>query len=349
MNARRPRDRALAGPAATVARDLALVRERRLLIDPVHAWFPLRPGDRALVTVGEAVVRGAPLAERVRDLRTDVVDGPTGEGAEPGAWWAGRPSRRDRAGALTSHGELLFRSGGRWRVASGGPGEPLAAPFAGVAREVRPGSGIALEAPVRGLLGAVVLGGPVSGRLEIVAPRDGHVRASEINVGAAGAILVVGATIDAEAITRARAVGVRGIVVAALGVKERREVLASERRGQAGAHGLPPFAVLVLDGAIGRPIASAVMAVFEALDGRTVAVIDEPPCIVIDDPEIALPQPPADSVRIVAGPMAGAEGTWAGLAGPQRFAGGVTLEAGWVHLGARLPVAVPLGDLERYG
>ena len=55
---------------------------------------------------------------------------------------------------------------------------------------------------------------------------------------------------------------------------------------------------------------------------------------------------PGEAARLC--PLAGLEGTWVGLAGPYRFAGGVILEAGWVRLGSREPVAVPLGDLERF-
>ena len=124
--------------------------------------------------------------------------------------------------------------------------------------------------------------------------------------------------------------------------------MASERRGRAGVHGLPPFAVLVLDGAVGRPIATPVLAVLDALEGRTVAIVDEPACLVIDDPEVDLPAPAPGAVRVTGGPLAGTEGTWSGLAGPCRFAGGVLLEAGWVRLNGRAPVAIPLGDLERF-
>jgi hypothetical protein len=91
------------------------------------------------------------------------------------------------------------------------------------------------------------------------------------------------------------------------------------------------------------------MEILEALEGRTVAIIDEPPAVVIDDPEVEFPEPAPGLVRVVAGPLAGSEGEWVGLAGPHRYAGGVILEAGWVRLRGRAPVAVPLSDLERYG
>jgi hypothetical protein len=58
--------------------------------------------------------------------------------------------------------------------------------------------------------------------------------------------------------------------------------------------------------------------------------------------------PSPDLVRVRSGPLAGAEGTWAGLAGPRRFPAGVTLEAAFVQFGGRPPVAIPIGDLERF-
>jgi hypothetical protein len=164
----------------------------------------------------------------------------------------------------------------------------------------------------------------------------------------AGSIIVAGARMDAEALTRARAVGIRGVVVAALGIKEQRDFLASERRGRAAVHGLPPFGILVLDGASRRPIASPLMGLFEAIEGGMVAIVGDPPTLVIDDPSVLLPAPPADLVRVRSGPLAGAEGAWAGLAGPRRFPAGVTLEAAFVRFGGRPPVAIPLGDLERF-
>jgi hypothetical protein len=50
-----------------------------------------------------------------------------------------------------------------------------------------------------------------------------------------------------------------------------------------------------------------------------------------------------------AGEHAGLEGTWGGLLGVRRFVGGVHLEAGAVQLADRSVIAVPLGDLERFG
>jgi len=328
---------------------LALVARRQLVTGPIEAWFPLGPGDRPFVAPGQAVVRGAPMADRLRDPKTVVVPGPGSKGPErPGDRWTppGAPATQDETGVPS--GELLFRSGGRWRIAAADSSEPLDAPFPGIVREVRDGIGIRLQSPAKGILGTEVLAGPTSGRLHVATGPDGELRASQVDVGATGAILVAGARIDAETLTRARAVGVRGVVVAALGIKERHDFLASEKRGRAGVHGLPPFAILVLDGAGRRPIASPIMAMLEALEGRTVAIVADPACLVVDDPDVDLPDPPRDLVRVRSGPLAGAEGTWLGLAGPRRFPARVMLEAGLVRFGERPAIAVPLGDLERF-
>ena len=327
-----------------------LLAQRTLVTSPIDAFFGLHPGDRALVTPGEAVGRGQPIVEHYRDPRTIVVDGAgsaDGPGV-PGERWAEEAGRRRRETEPAPGGELLFRSGGKWRIAGGERPDQVEAPFAGIVHEVRAGTGVTVRTSAAAVVGRTALAGPTWGRLQIVTDADGELRAQHVDVSAAGAIIVAGARIDAEALTRARAVGVRGVIVAALGIKEQRDFLASERRGRAAVHGLPSFGILVLDGAARRPIASPLMAMFKALEGSMVAIVASPPALVIDDPSIELPAPAADLVRVRSGPLAGAEGTWAGLAGPRRFPAGVTLEAAFVRFGGRPPVAIPIGDLERF-
>jgi hypothetical protein len=142
--------------------------------------------------------------------------------------------------------------------------------------------------------------------------------------------------------------GLRGVVVAGLAGKERRDFLASEARQRASLHRLPTFAVLVLDGAVRRRIASPIAAVLAALAGREVALVTDPPGLVFDEPAIEIPAAPEDLVRVRSGDRVGREGRWAGLAGLRRFADGTFLEAGWVRFEGDAPVAVPLADLERF-
>ena len=169
-----------------------------------------------------------------------------------------------------------------------------------------------------------------------------------VDVGAAGAIIVAGARIDAEALTRARAVGIRGVIVAALGIKEQRDFLASERRGRAAVHGLPPFGILVLDGAARRPIASAMMAMFEAVEGGMVAIVGDPPALVDRRPSITLPTPPRTSSAFdpARSPVPRAHGPGSPVPGASRPAS--RSRRRFVRFGGRPPVAIPIGDLERF-
>lgn len=320
---------------AEARRDLGIVRMRRLLESPIEVTFPLAPGDRALVAAGETVVPGAPIVERVRDPRIDDVVVPASSEPAPG-------------GRIPA-GELLFEWRGRWRVASGEVTEALDSPVAGIVKDVRPGIGVVVRTTGRGLRAIVTLGGPTRGQLHVASWVEGELRSGSVDVGLAGRILVVGSRIDAETLTRARAMGVRGIIVAGLASKERRDFLASENRQRAALHRLPPFAVLVLEGALRRPLAGPVMDILEALEGHDVAIVADPPMLIFDAPDLEVPAAQPDRIRIRAGQMMGREGTWAGLAGQRRFEGGVHLEAGTIRLEDGSVVAVPIGDLERFG
>jgi hypothetical protein len=183
--------------------------------------------------------------------------------------------------------------------------------------------------------------------LEIVADADADLRPAALDVGRAGAIVVAGSRVDAEALTRARAMGVRGIVAASIATRDLRDIAASEARQRASLQPLPPFALLLLEGHLRTPIASPVMAVLAALAGREVAIVDDPPLVLFDPPAEPLPAVPPDLVRVRHGPSAGREGRWIGPAGRRRFAAAVHLDAGFVDLGDEV-VAVPLSDLERF-
>ena len=126
----------------------------------------------------------------IREPRTIVVTGRRARRRQPGTpgerWTA--PGGRGRARARRRpSGELLFRSGGRWRIASGERAETLEAPSAGVVHVVRPGLGD--HDPVRRRArfpGRFALAGPTWGRLQIATGADGELRAQHVDVGAAG-------------------------------------------------------------------------------------------------------------------------------------------------------------------
>jgi hypothetical protein len=339
------------------AAGLELVHERAVLDGPIEVNFRLAPGDRPLVAAGDAIVAGAPIAERLRDPRVvELAAGAADDHARAGDRWStpAQPGTRLRRGSAPGAGELLYEHGGRWAVAAGDHPEPIDSPLAGVIRDVRPGIGIRVRAQGRVLHGVEALGDPTSGWLSLGSDRGDHrhpsggLRSTSLDVGLAGTILVIGSRVDAEALTRARAMGVRGVIVSGLAGKERRDFQGSEGRQRAALHRLPPFAVLVLDGALRRPIAGPVAAVLEGLVGSTVAIVIDPPALVFDEPGLELATPPVGHVRVRSGEHAGREGHWAGLAGLRRFAGGTFLEAGWVAFGGEPPLPVPLADLERF-
>jgi hypothetical protein len=333
----------------------AAVPSRALVVLAPTTWFELNPGDRILVGAGEPVTAGLGLAERRRDPRLEVGpptvpdEGDAATGLTPGDWWAGDGHESGvmlrRRRPRTSAGEVLLAEAGRWRVVSGEHIELLEAPAAGIVREVVAGRGIGISLAGYGVPGAFAAGGPTRGRLELV-PGEAGLRGS-LDVGRAGSILVVGGRLDSETISRARAMGVRGIVVPGLAGKDLRDLVASEARQRASLQAIAPFAVLVLDGTFRRPIPSPLVRLFESLEGREVGIVSDPPLLVVDPP-LERPEVAADWVRIRHGELAGREGRWHAPAGRRRFAAGVQLDAATIELDDGSLAVVPLPDLERF-
>lgn len=329
---------------------LELVATRPLVEDGLQVRIDLLAGDRVLVEAGEPVVAGTPLLERLRDAHVEEVDAMPGPERHPGERWTGDLARRTRGVAKkvgTVSGELLFSRLDRWRLVTGEQVDVVEAPAAGIVHSVRAGVELRIDLAGHAIPGAFGLGLPSRGVLEVATARDGELRPGALDVGRAGSILVVGSRIDAESLTRARAMGVRGVIVAALPGKDQRDFGASETRQRASLHRHPPFTVVVLDGILRRPIATAVAGLLEGLAGRDVALVADPPAVLFEDGPIAPPDP--ERVRVRHGPLAGHEGRWLGLGGPRRFGSGSHLESGLVELddGGRA-VAVALSDLERF-
>lgn len=332
-----------------------MISARPLAVPAPSTWLALAPGDRILVGAGEPVTAGLGLAERRRDPRIEIgpptVAGPgdAAAGLAPGDWWSGDGHESGtmlrRRRPRTPPGEVLAAEGGRWQVVSGDHIEMLESPGAGIVREVLPGRGIGLVLAGHGIPGAFAAGGPSRGRLELVTGEAGL--RGQLDVGRAGSILVVGGRLDSETIGRARAMGVRGIVVPGLAGKDLRDLVASDARQRASLQAIAPFAVLVLDGTFRRPIPGPLLGLFERLAGREVAIVADPPLLVVDPP-LDPPVVPPGWVRIRHGELAGHEGRWLGPAGRRRFPAGVQLAAGTVELDDGSIVVVAIADLERF-
>ncbi len=325
---------------------IAAVRARRLVVGRPRVRIALVPGDRPLVEAGARVARGEQLADRVRDahlVETVAASGRADLG--PGSWLSAehaRPGRRESAPA----GEVLYEDAGRRLLASGPHLDTLEAPAPATVEVVEAGAAIVLELDGVGISGQALLGDVVHGPLAVLPP-DADPRLA-LDVGLAGAIVVLPGRADAEALTRARAMGIAGVVVGSLAERDRRDIAASEARQRSGLHRLAPFGVLVLDGYLRRPIATPVRALFDALAGSVVGLAGDPPMLVADPPLGGFSVPPPDWVRVIGGTEAGREGRWLGPAGPRHLRAGIVAETAFVSLDDGPPMPIAVGDLERF-
>lgn len=323
---------------------VSFVVARPLIVERPRVVVPLLPGDRVATAVGAIVAPGDLLAERVRDPHlVDAVSDERGVPPRPGAWVPATPRRRRTSPA----GELLFEHEGRRRIVAGPHPDLVAAPAGGAVVEIHPGVEIVLQLEGIGIPGSALLGDPGHGRLALL-PGDADGR-TLLDVAHAGNVVVFPGRVDAEALTRARAMGIAGAIVPAFSDRDRRDVVASDARQRAGLHRLAPFPVLVLDGYLRRALAGPVHDLFAALAGVDVGLVggSSPMCVAGVSADV-VPSPQPDRVRVRGGREAGHEGRFVGLAGPRRVAGGIAIETARLVLDDGRTVVLPLGDLERF-
>lgn len=224
----------------------------------------LPPGAEATVDVGDEVGADAVLAVRRRGgapLAVAASGALRRRPSEVAAHAALAPGERVAAGdPLASAGRRVVRSpvtgiflgasriDGTLLVAPLGEEEPIIGHVAGVVRAVDRRS-VSIEvagAVLRGIAGS---GEAVHGELVMAVHEPGEeLRAPAIDVAKAGRIVVGGSRASAETLTRARAMGVAGIVLGGVLDKELRDFEAIQRRrrelgGMTGA-----FSLLLLEG-----------------------------------------------------------------------------------------------------
>jgi hypothetical protein len=321
-----------------------------------RCFFALGVADRALVAVGQAVAADDPLIERVREASVVELRRPAAASVVPGealdpttvapeVRGYGRARYIDRATVLHASAD------GTIRVAIGRATGPFGSPIAGTV-EAADASGVAVRADGDGLVAALCWGTAVRGplRLAVTAP-DAELRAGALDVAVAGAVLVAGARVDIEAITRARALGVRGIVCGGIASKEVGQLEASEARQRVSLHPTAPFALAIIDGFGRRPIPGPTWEALAGAAGRDVAIVTDPPLVVLD---AGLPRPAASGrVRVTAGADLGREGRLLDLRGQVRTSVGAYRPSALVWLDAgpsgQPPErrVLPLTDLER--
>jgi hypothetical protein len=365
--------------AHALAPDFARIPARRIIVVSPTIHLRLGPGDRVLVNAGQKVVAGTTIIERTTDPEfvevgrvrgsdngraagTPAAPGwvsSTGTTVErrrppvPGKWWVGGDDRRGRLARRDNPrriaGTLLYELNERWTAAAGERHEQIESPVAGVVTAAANCIGVSMKVNGAAIMASVAGGQPSRGYLDVPRLVDGELRETSLDVGRSGAIIVAGGRVSAEALTKARAMSIRGMVAGSLGQAELRDLAASDARQRAGLHLVPPFGVLGLDGSQRRPIASPILAVLAALAGREAAIVTDPPLLVLDVADVPLPELPPDWVRVRSGTHAGREGRWLGSAGLHRFRAGIHLEAANVRLGDDLqPTVIALADLERF-
>ena len=211
----------------------------------------------------------------------------------------------------------------------------------------RPAKVLSIEAPLAllprsasatgGLGGRLLLGDEVEGSLYFSATEPdsrGWAAAHE-----AGILAVV--SVSPETVLRARAVGIRGLVVGSLSDGEREALSASIDRRVAAGVAPAPFGLLILGGRRESDEWAAELGkALAALHGSGVRLERHPAGITTSAARGAAERLGADTV-VIGGPRAGSYGTWRGLADAQS-----SDPQGAVEIDGDL-VVLPLGDLQR--
>ena len=221
-------------------------------------------------------------------------------------------------------------------------------PVVGGAREVvRHATVLPIDAPLAllpraasalgGLGGRLLLGDEVEGRLYF-SPSEpdsrGWTAAHE-----AGILAVV--SVSPETVLRARAVGIRGLVVGSLSDGEREALSASIDRRVAAGVALAPFGLLVLGGRReSDEWAAQLGTALETLQGSEVRLERCPAGLTTIAGRSTAGHIGVDTV-VIGGPRAGSYGTWRGLADARP-----SDPHGAVEINGEL-FALPLGDLQR--
>ena len=324
--------------------------------------LPLHLADRPLVEPGQRVELGQPLIEHFREVQLiEVSSSAAVVGLPPGALLDHVPAedggRRSQGEGRTYRTRVCEHGrDGITRLAAGEAPVTIMAPANGTVEVLTPArldlraEGVAVDARVG-------WGGATYGRIMVaVDQRDAEVQANRIDVGAAGAILVVGSRIDVEALSRARAIGAAGVIAGGVASRDLRQLSSSEARQQAALHAAAPFGLVALGGYGRAPIPSHLWDLLLAAEGREAGLLPGSRMLIIDGdpaPLLEAASRPADTVRVVSGDHRDHEGRLVGLSGPRRWPGGGYAPGGFVELpgpdGRLVRHCVPLTLLERLG
>lgn len=311
----------------------------------------LQLADRPLVAVGQRVELGQPIVERFRDQ--EPMEVPTTAaivGLRPGAILDHVPvpqsGRLGRRGPQTTRRTRVIEHGrdGISRLAAGSGEIVVRSPAAGVVETLLPGR-LDIRSEGLAVAGQVGWGRNSGGPIVIAADGpDAEMPTTRIDIAAAGATLVVGARIDIEALSRARAIGVAAVISGGVASRDLRQLAESEVRQQAALHAAAPFGLVALGGYGRLPIPRHLWDLLVAAEGRPAGIMPEARMLIIGGdprPLMAATERPPGTVRVVAGEQRDREGRLVGLAGQRRWSGGSYEPGGFVE------IQVPNGQIER--
>lgn len=237
-------------------------------------------------------------------------------------------------------------------VAPLGDSTPIVGHVKGDVAAVEP-DGIEIRVSGAVVTGVGGSGGAVHGQLRLAVhdPAD-ELRASAIDVAATDRIVVGGSRASAEALTRARAMGVAGIVLGGVLDKELRDFEATQvRRRRTGTQAAPDLSVLLLEGYGKVALDPALFGWFRAHDGHLASLFGATGTLYVYDAE----PPPARRVlprtgdRVIAHrrPHAGQAGILVDvLDGLRLGTSGIAANSAVVRFEDGLTAVVPLANLE---
>jgi hypothetical protein len=335
--------------------------------DPYRHHIRLPAGSAPLVAVGDAVEPGKPLATTVRPagmvavplarpLRRKKPEVPSLLLVAPGARVlmdqpvARTPEREVRSPA---DGYVLAYDVGRGNadLLALAAGDPIVSDVRGTVVAVDDDA-ITVAVPAVELLGVAGSGPAVHGPMTILVGRaDEPLEPALIDADTAGRIIVGGSWASAEAITRARAVGVAAILVGGLHARDLADFAGLQHRRSLLGTAAPPFAVLALDGFGQAPMDPARFAWLQANADRQLTILGDQRRLLVYDASAPPSRVPramvGDRVIIASGPGRGQTGLLGEVLGrPMAIGSGMSALCGLVRLDAGRTVAVPLANLE---
>jgi hypothetical protein len=236
-------------------------------------------------------------------------------------------------------------------IAPLGTAEPVIGHVRGRVISITP-EAVEIEVPGAVMSGVGGIGGAVHGELllAVSTPSD-ELRATAIDISAAGRILVGGSRASGEALTRAKAIGASGIVLGGVLDKELRDFEAAQarRRDVGASHG--DFAVVMLEGFGKVALDAALFAWFAAHDGHMASLFGTDARLYVYDADPpparrALPRP-GDRVLSHRRPFAGGGGRLERIMpGLQTAPSGIATRAALVRFEDGRSAIVPLANLE---